>query len=355
MLYPLKFKPLYKDYIWGGRNLVSLGKSLPADGIVAESWEIACHKNGSSIVANGEYEGAPLPELIRKLGTELTGRSLPQQDIDKFPLLIKLIDAENNLSVQVHPDDAYAYEHENGEYGKNEMWYIISAKPGAKLVYDVMPGTTRESFSKAVAQNNVESCLKTIEVFPGDVIYIPAGMVHAIGKGIILAEVQQNSDTTYRVYDYGRVGRELHIDKALEVIDFDSKDRREKYTGIELPISHGCKKRVVVANDYFCTEIYDIRGTVSENADGSRFFIYVFTSGSGIITWEDGELPVKTGESVLIPASLGKYSLTGDLRALKAYKPDLERDILKALKDSGIPEEKIYAEIAGLKYRHRAC
>ena len=239
MLYPLKFKPLYKDYIWGGRNLEALGKTLPATGIVAESWEVSCHKNGSSIIANGEYGGTTLPELLEQLGRTLVGSSLSQKDVDKFPLLIKFIDAENNLSVQVHPDDVYAYKNENGEYGKNEMWFIISAKPGAKLVYDVIPGTTREKFADAVSENRIESLLKKVEVFAGDVINIPAGLVHAIGKGILLAEVQQNSDTTYRVYDYGRTGRPLHIAKALDVIDFNSAGRREKYAGLVLDLGRG--------------------------------------------------------------------------------------------------------------------
>lgn len=351
MLYPLKFKPLYKDYIWGGRNLASLGKILPAEGIVAESWEIACHKNGSSIVANGQYAGVPLPELISILGRKLLGESLPSQDIDKFPLLIKLIDAENNLSVQVHPDDAFAYEHENGEYGKNEMWYIISAKPGAKIVYDVMPGTTRESFAQAIASNSVESCLKTVEVFPGDVINIPAGVVHAIGGGIILAEVQQNSDTTYRIYDYGRTGRQLHIEKALQVIDFNSAGRKEKYSGVELYLSDGCRKRVVVASKYFCTEILNINGTVTEMADGSKFFIFVFTAGKGWILWEEGKMSVNAGESVLVPAFLGKYSLSGQFTALKTFRPDIVKDVTAPLKKAGIPEDKMYSEIAGLCQR----
>lgn len=349
MLYPLKFKPLYKDYVWGGRNLEVLGKSLPATGIVAESWEVSCHKNGSSIIANGEYEGISLPELVGQLGRELIGDSLHQKDIDKFPLLIKFIDADNNLSVQVHPDDAYAFQNENGEYGKNEMWYIISAKPGAKLVYDVVPGTTREMFAAAVSNNNVESCLKTVEVFAGDVINIPAGIVHAIGKGILLTEVQQNSDTTYRVYDYGRTGRPLHIEKALEVIDFNSTGRREKYIGLEMNINKDCSKKIVIANRYFCAEIYNIAGEVHENANGSKFFIYTFTSGQGSIAWGGGELAVRAGESVLIPAVMGKYSLTGKFTALKAYLPDLEADVLQPLKNSGRSINEILSEVGGFE------
>ncbi len=350
MLYPLKFKPLYKDYVWGGRNLAVLGKVLPSEGIVAESWEISCHKNGSSIVANGAYEGTSLPELINSLGRDVIGTALPQKDVDRFPLLIKFIDAQNNLSVQVHPDDAYANANENGEYGKNEMWYIVSAKPGAKLVYDVVPGTTREKFAAAVAENTVENCLQTVEVSTGDVINIPAGLVHAIGEGIILAEIQQNSDTTYRVFDYGRVGRELHIQKALDVIDFNSAGRRAKSRGLEMSLGGGCTKRIVVANRYFCTEIYTVKGSVRENADGRKFCTYIFTDGSGAILWDGGQLPIRAGESVLIPAAMGEYSLQGDFTALKAYVPDLKADVIQPLINAGRTLDEIHSEVSGLEY-----
>lgn len=348
MLYPLKFKPIYKDYVWGGRNLAALGKTLPAKGKVAESWEVSCHKNGPSIVANGEYAGTSLPELINHLGRTIIGTALPQKDVDRFPLLVKLIDAQENLSVQVHPDDTYANEKENGEYGKNEMWYIISANPGAKLIYDVVPGTTREQFAKAVAENTVESCLQSVEVSAGDVLNIPAGLVHAIGKGIILAEVQQSSDTTYRVYDYGRTGRELHITKALDVIGFNSAGRRAKYKGLELSLGSGCTKRITVANRYFCAEIYTIKESMNETADGSRFCIYMFTSGTGTILWGGGKLPVRAGESILIPASMGEYSLNGDFTALKAYVPDIQADVIKPLKNAGWSLEEIFSEVNGL-------
>lgn len=348
MLYPLKFKPLFKEYIWGGRNLAMLGKALPEEGIVAESWEVACHKNGSSVVANGAYEGISLPDMIAKFGRKLIGASVYHTDFSRFPLLVKLIDAENNLSVQVHPDDAFAFVNENGECGKNEMWYIISAKPGAKIVYDVVPGTTWESFAEAVMENDVARCLNSIEVFPGDIINIPAGLVHSIGKGIMLAEVQQNSDATYRVYDYGRTGRELHIDKALKVMNFSMVGRKCKYTGIELATSSGCSRRITVANNYFCTEVYDVNGAISDITNGSRFYIFVFISGNGSIIWNSGEMTVNAGESLLIPAALGRYTLTGEFTALKIYKPNLAEDVLQPLKTAGIPEEVIFSEIGGL-------
>lgn len=348
MLYPLKFKPLYKDYVWGGRNLAMLGKALPEEGIVAESWEVACHKNGSNVVANGAYAGISLPDMITRFGRKLIGASVYQTDYSRFPLLVKLIDAENNLSVQVHPDDAFAFVNENGECGKNEMWYIISAKPGAKIVYDVVPGTTREIFAEAVMENEVARCLNSIEVYPGDIINIPAGTVHSIGKGIILAEVQQNSDATYRVYDYERIGRELHIEKALKVINFGMAGRKHKYSGIELDLASGCSRRITVANHYFCTELYNVNGTVNDRTDGSRFFIFLIVSGDGAIIWPGGEMPLNTGESLLLPAALGKYALTGRFTAMKIYKPNLLEDVLQPLKAAGFPEEKIFDDIAGL-------
>ncbi len=347
MLYPLKFKPVYKDYVWGGRNFEKLGKQLP-DGIVAESWEVSCHKNGTSIVANGEFAGTALPDLIKQLGRDLIGNELPEKDLEKFPLLVKFIDADKNLSVQVHPDDRYAQVHENGEYGKNEMWYIIAAKPGAKLVYDVRPGVTREAFAQAVRDNNVEDYLKTIEVFPGDAINIPSGLVHAIGQGIMLAEVQQNSDTTYRVYDYGRTDRPLHIQKALEVIDFNSLGRKEKYEGLAIDLGNGSSKKYIVANHYFSVEVYSVNGKVTEYAGGEKFFIYTAFEGSGTIAWDTGSLDMKAGESILLPAALGKYAFTGRLKALKSYVPNIRRDVLEPLARSGYSKENILASIGGI-------
>lgn len=347
MLYPLKFKPVYKDYVWGGRGFEKLGRTLP-EGIVAESWEVSCHRNGVSIVSNGSLEGTSLPDVLKLYGRELIGSSLPEKDTGKFPLLIKLIDADKNLSVQVHPGDEYARSHENGEYGKNEMWYIISAKPGAKLVYDVRPGTTREKFAAAVYENRVEECLNTVEVTPGDAVYIPSGLVHAIGQGIMLAEVQQNSDTTYRVYDYGRTDRQLHIEKALEVIDFNSSGRKGKYTGLKTDLGGGSSKTFVVACKYFAAEVWDIAGQINEFSSGEKFCLYTFIDGSGTISWQSGTEGIKAGESLLIPASLTEYSFNGSLKGIRAYIPDIEKDVVSVLKIAGYNDDEIRKEVAGL-------
>lgn len=353
MFYPLKFQPFYKSYLWGGRNLERFGKMLP-EGIVAESWEISCHPNGVSIINNGEYAGTPLTGFIGEFGSKVVGTALPDKDLAKFPLLVKLIDANDKLSVQVHPCDAYASSHENGELGKNEMWYILEAKPGAELVYDVRPGTTKDDFTQAVSQGVIEKHLKKLPVSTGDVINIPAGLIHAIGAGIILAEIQQNSDITYRVYDYDRIDangnkRPLHIEKALEVIDFNSHNRREKTEGLVIQPSKNALRKYLVANPYFAVELDTVRGTLDEIADGSKFYIYFLAEGSGEILYDNGSVPVTRGESVLIPASMGAYNLKGDLKALKAYVPDLAKDIITPLKQAGYSMNEIYDMVSGMQ------
>lgn len=326
MLYPLKFEPLYKDYIWGGRKLEKLGKTLP-EGIVAESWEIASHQDGESVVKNGQYKGTKLTEMVRSFGRTIIGQALQEKDLEKFPLLIKLIDAKDRLSVQVHPDDLYAKVNENGEYGKNEMWYIVSAEPGAKIVYGVAPGVTRESFANAVKEDNIDSCLNYMEVSAGDAVNIPAGLVHAIGAGIVIAEIQQNSNVTYRVFDYNRIDksgnkRPLHIDKALEVIDFNNCNTAGKLRGTKTQIGARSTKTSLVTNEFFSVEKYVLDGKVEEVADGSRFFTFTCLEGEGKIIYDGSIESISMGESILIPAALGTYIIEGKLSLIKSYVPE---------------------------------
>jgi mannose-6-phosphate isomerase len=350
MLYPLKFEPLYKDYIWGGRNLGKLGKKLP-EGIVAESWEVAAHPDGMSRVSNGRLKGMTLQDLFVNMKTELCGRALFNSE--RFPLLLKLIDASNDLSIQVHPDDKYAAIHEDGEWGKNEAWYIISAEPGAHLVYDVVPGTRKEDFEQAIKSESLEACLQKVPVQAGDVIYIPAGVVHAICKGIVLAEIQQNSNATYRVYDYGRIDdkgrkRPLHVDKALDVTDFASDKRKSKFSGLSLPLNKNGYKKYLVANRYFCMELCEIDGTINENTYQDRFFIYLFLEGSATIRYSGGVTEVLKGESVLLPASLGEYSVSGKFKALRCYVPDIKNNVVAPLISAGYDINEIFCNVAGI-------
>lgn len=326
-----------------------MGKHLPP-GIVAESWEISVHPEGVSVVAGGEYDGMPFPQLIERLGTDLLGRNPGAQT--GFPLLVKLIDASDRLSVQVHPDDVYARTYENGACGKTEMWYVLAAKPGAQLVYGLAPGITKEMFARAVDNGRVEECLQTIEVFPGDAFYIPAGLVHAIGAGIVIAEIQQSSNLTYRVFDYGRVDkngnqRPLHLEKALAVMDFSGMSRRGKCPGLTV-ISGTQSKTYHVANRYFSVETSLIRGVISEDTGGKSFIVLYGIQGEGEIVSSGGRTPIVTGETVLLPAGLGAYQIQGKLRLLRAYVPDLAADVIGPLRNAGFSETEIMERVVDM-------
>ncbi len=322
MLYPLKFSPVFKNYLWGGRKLLNLGKNLP-DGIVAESWEISSHPDGISKVSNGIYEGVLFTEVLKETGESLLGASVSEEAKAKFPLLVKFIDANNDLSVQVHPDEDYVRTHNSDLYGKNEMWYIISAEPGAQLIYGLKHGTTKEAFIKAISKKKVTDCLNYISVEPGDAINIPTGLVHAIGKGIVLAEIQQNSNSTFRVYDYDRVDdkgnkRPLHIEEALEVIDFERENEQTVCKGTPVKLG-GAMKTPLVKNSFFTVEHINIHQSLGEIADGSRFYIYIVVSGEGKIKYNNQSIVANLGDSILIPASLGYFTIEGSLQVLKAY------------------------------------
>lgn len=334
MLYPLKFKAVYKDYLWGGRRLAEFGKTLPETGIVAESWELSCHPNGPSVVSEGKFSGKEFAELIAEYPDELLGTAVQPRDREKFPFLIKLIDAKQALSVQVHPTDAYAQEHENGEYGKNEMWYVVSAPEGAELIAGVVRGTDKQMLTEAIQEGRCEELLQHIPVQSGDVINIPAGLVHAITEGLLIYEVQQNSDTTYRLYDYNRRGadgklRDLHVDKALDVIDFTNAGGQVRFRGLKLPRLAGeaLERRVLVVNRYFAVEEYNLDGTAEFDANGQAFRILTALEGDCVIRYGDGlETNVARGETVFIPAALGEWNLEGhQAKLICSYLPDLRR------------------------------
>ena len=324
MLYPLKFEPAYKSYLWGGRRLERLGKRLP-EGKVAESWEISGHPDGLGHVGEGALSGWTIPELMREYGTALIGKDLPEASLATFPLLVKFIDATDRLSVQVHPDDAFAAVHENGGLGKNEMWVVLDAEPGASLVYGLVPGTTQERFSEAAQSGQLESCLQVVPAKAGDVFDIPAGLVHAIGAGLVIAEIQQSSNTTYRVFDYNRTDaagnrRPLHVEKALQVIDFQLNPSAG---AAEEPVAddQGTLRTILVSNAYFVVERLVISRIFEGLADGSRFQLLICLQGEATLSWDGGTTRIAEGDSFLIPASLGRYKLKGSLTALRAWVP----------------------------------
>ncbi|KEH92185.1 MULTISPECIES: type I phosphomannose isomerase catalytic subunit [Clostridium] len=315
-MYPIKFENLYYEKIWGGRDLELFRDDIP-EGNIGESWDVACHKNGMSIVENGEFKGLRLDELIEKEKENLLGTKI---DRNWFPLLIKLINAKDKLSVQVHPNDEYAKRVE-GDMGKTEVWYVVEAFEGANLVVGTKGKCTKEEFKAAIEEGKLDSYLNRIPVKKGDVYLVQSGLVHAIGEGVIIAEIQQNSDTTYRVYDYNR-GREIHVQKALDVIDLNLNG--EKNEGLEIKKDGYTKNYLCLGRD-FSLELYDIKNSAEEESDVERFFIFTCVEGNGEILYKDGKEEIKTGDSILIPATLGNYTLKGNMKLLKSYVPDIKK------------------------------
>lgn len=323
-LYPMTFEPVLKDYIWGGRNLARLGRDLPAEGVIAESWEIAAHEDGTTRVANGPYAGKPLTEVREALGLDLIGRNCAwAQERAKFPLLVKLLDANRRLSVQVHPRDEYALAHEGNELGKTEMWVVLHAEPGAEVILGVKAGTTRPAFREAIEEGRLEPHLHRLPVQAGDHLCVPAGSLHAILAGALIAEIQQNSNTTYRVYDWNRVGddgkpRPLHVDRALEVIDFDQVE--PALTPPRPVVDAGPVRRwVLCRNEYFTTE----RVEIDEGAGYSGA-----CNGDSLEIWGvvEGQVEVETlaleaVRFVLLPAALGAFTIRAKSKAalLRTY------------------------------------
>ncbi len=311
-LYPLKFKPVFKDYIWGGRNLEKLGRKIPAEGVTAESWEIAGHPDGTTLVANGALAGKPLTALVDEYGVDLVGhQNAWALERGKFPLLIKLLDANRPLSVQVHPSDAYALAHEGNELGKAEMWVILEAAPNAEVIIGVKKGTTPENFRQAIQDGVLEKYLHRIRVKTGDYIDVPAGTLHAIMDGVLIAEIQQNSNTTYRVYDWNRLGadekpRPLHVDKAMDVIDFEQVEPTLRAPQL-VADENGVRRSVLVSNPYFTTERVEISAGSSYcgKCSGATLEIWGLLAGAASVN----ETPLKAVEFVLLPASLGEFGI----------------------------------------------
>ncbi len=342
-MYPLKFEPIYKKKIWGGRGLEEkFNRELP-EGLIGESWELAAHKNGESKVVNGALAGKTLMEVVKDKGEDLLGREAKDEDYDKFPLLIKILDANDKLSVQVHPGDEYAAKYEDGELGKTEMWYVIDAQKDAKLVYGVKPDVTEEELATSIKEGRLQDNLVEINVKKGDVIHIPTGTVHTIIGGVLIAEIQQNSDTTYRVYDWNRIGkdgksRELHVDSALDVIEF-GVEPKDKVEGLEIN-NEGYTRRILVACPYFVTEVLDIVSTYKEDTAGESFVILMVLEGEGELSYLDGEIGLESGETLLLPAALGEYEIEGSCKLIKSYLKDISK-LKEELKSEDYSDEDI--------------
>ncbi|GAB4443581.1 MAG: mannose-6-phosphate isomerase, class I [Anaerolineae bacterium] len=329
-LYPLTFDPVFQSYIWGGRNLESrLGRKIPP-GVVAESWEISGHADAPTHVANGPLAGQSLPQLLEALGEQLVGsRSRDMLARGKFPLLVKLLDANQPLSVQVHPNNDYAHVHENGDLGKTEMWYILHAEPGAELIYGLKPNVTPALFRRQLQAGALENCLHRLPVKAGDAVFIPAGSIHAIMDGIVLAEIQQSSNTTYRVYDWNRVdasgkSRPLHIDKAMDVINFEQVEPGP-FPPQVVETGPGLERAIISQSNYFVVErlTFEQPGAFAGHCDGSTFEIWGAMQGSGQIQWAGEPLSLAAVHFALLPAALGQFEISAEQPSqwLRAYVP----------------------------------
>lgn len=307
---PVKLTAPIKDYLWGGTRLITDFNKKTTLEKAAESWELSTHPDGESIIADGEYKGLTLSEYIKKNGKECIGTRA--EAFDFFPILIKLIDAKDSLSIQVHPDDEYALRVE-GEYGKTEMWYIVDCEPGSYLYYGLNCEVTKEEFKERIENNTLLEILNKVPVHKGDVFFIPSGTIHAICSGILICEIQQNSNTTYRVYDYDRRGkdgkpRELHIDKAVEVSNLFPAPQQEKRND-----------NVLASCKYFTAEKISCNGSMTITTDTYCFRSLVILDGNGTLTMNGKSIPVCKGESIFIPAQNGSFTLDGNIDAVLSY------------------------------------
>lgn len=298
-LYPLRFNPVYKDYIWGGSRIPKLFNRNESEGIYAESWEISTHPDGTTTIANGPFTGKPLQSFLPERKIALFGTNIKGDD---FPLLIKLIDARDRLSVQVHPNAGNAVA--VGGEPKTEMWYFLEGDGSAQIYCGLKPGVGKMEFLKALENKTFANILQSIPVKKGEAVFVPGGRVHAIGADCLILEIQQNSNTTYRIYDWDRVdasgkGRELHIDKALKVIDWENNgDPCCKNSGTEIKTS-----------PYFRLDRFNLSVTQTFPMSGKSFHALFVAEGAGVISWDGGEEKMLPGQSWLVPAALGSYTI----------------------------------------------
>ena len=318
-LYPLKFQPILKDKIWGGQKLQQLLHKPTTSKNAGESWEISDVEGDTSIVANGALQGSSLKHLLETHKSDLLGEKNFRQFGTKFPLLIKFIDAKDDLSVQLHPNDQLAKARHNS-FGKTEMWYVVQADPESNLIVGFNQKMFQELYLKHLEDKTLQSILNFDAVQAGDTYFIEVGRIHAIGAGVLLAEIQQTSDITYRVYDWDRVDsegneRELHNDIALEAFDFDMPDNfRVDYT------KDSNTPTELVSCPYFTTNVMDVNERISKENTHDSFMIYMCVDGNARIEVDGNQTEISMGETVLIPACIKRFSISANhAKLLEVY------------------------------------
>ena len=322
-MYPLKFRPILKSMVWGGEKIAPF-KSISTDQHnIGESWELSGVKGNESVVANGEYAGKTISEMIREFKGRLIGKSNWEKTGEEFPLLIKFIDAKQDLSIQVHPDDELAARRHNGSKGKTEMWYVVDTDPGAHLMAGLKKAITPDEYVERVNNNTITDVLEDFSLQPGDVFFLPAGRIHSIGSGSFIAEIQQTSDITYRIYDFGRLGldgkpRELHTELAKDAIDYKVyPDYKTHYTKSK------DKENVLVDCKYFTTSLYELDKEYTLDLKAlDSFLIMICIGGEGTVTDSEGNTEtLRKGETILIPASTESVKVVpeGNIQFLTSY------------------------------------
>jgi mannose-6-phosphate isomerase len=316
-LYPLQFEPILKDRIWGGTKLKTyLNKPITSE-ITGESWEISTVENDVSIISNGSFKGKNLNQLIASYPEEVLGTKVNQRFGKQFPLLFKYLDAREDLSIQVHPNDELAKKRHNS-FGKTEMWYVMQADENARLIVGFKEKSSPEDYLKALQNNTIIDILDTKKVVKGDVFFLETGTVHAIGAGTVIAEIQQTSDVTYRLYDFDRVDahgntRELHVDLALEAINYNVVDAEKHYSKVTNVTNE------MVACPYFTTNFIPLDGIVTVNKSNDSFTVYMCVEGNFEMLYNKEKYYYKTGDTLLIPANMTEFEISGKASVLEIY------------------------------------
>lgn len=316
-LYPLQFEPILKERIWGGEKLKTLLNKPITSKITGESWELSTVEGDVSTVANGDLKGKSLMELINEMPNEILGTRVHERFGKQFPLLFKYLDAREDLSIQVHPNDKLAKERHNS-FGKTEMWYVMQADTDSRIIVGFKENSGKEEYLKHLHDNTLVSILDDVKAKAGDVFFLETGTVHAIGAGLVVAEIQQTSDITYRLYDFDRVDaqgnkRELHVDLALDAINYNKVETQKKYD------SKPNTSNVVVDCPYFTTNFIPLEDKVEISKSGETFTVYMCIEGSFEIEYEGFKHTYIKGDTVLVPAAINAFNLTGKASILEIY------------------------------------
>ena len=315
--YPLQFEPILKERIWGGEKLKTVLHKPITSGITGESWELSTVEGDVSTVANGEWKGKLLTEIINLFPDEILGTAVHARFGKQFPLLFKYLDAREDLSIQVHPGDALAKKRHNS-FGKTEMWYIMQADDDARIIVGFKEDSNATDYLENLKNKTLLSILDTVKVQSGDVFFLETGTVHAIGAGLVVAEIQQTSDITYRIYDFDRVDvhgntRELHVDLALDAINYNKVETKKEFT------KHINESNGIVDCPYFTTNFIPLDGAISVSKSGASFTVYMCVEGSFEIECNDSKLQYIKGDTVLTPAAMNSLILNGKASILEIY------------------------------------